>query len=233
MIYRHFLFLLLLLTTRSAHSQETTLRDTIPVPPITIPSPEEFVNAVFHTVVGASWSHYYLVAGTDSCRFTKYNYEEWVKYTLKEPVPLPVLNELSEKVYHSGTPYFWKQNELQGAICITRKQGDSIIYPAFNRRTPYGRPTKKQLRKKGTEPDNRPGQDAPDNRRGQAASDIRPEQDTFVYSFSLPQFTDDGQYAVIDLNFICGVVCGEGFTCVFHRSPSGWKLIGQYVNWSS
>jgi hypothetical protein len=215
MIYRHFLLVLLLLTARSAHSQETTLRDTIPVRPITIPSPEEFVNAVFHTIVGASWSHYYLVAGTDSCRFTKYNYEEWVKYTLKEPVPLPVLNELSEKVYHAGTPYFWKQNELQGAICITRKQGDSIIYPASNRRTPYGRPTKKQPRKKGIEPDN------------------RPEQDTFVYSFSLPQFTDDGQYAVIDLNFVCGIVCGEGFTCLFHRSPSGWKLIGQYTNWSS
>ena len=215
MIYRHFLLVLLLLTARSAHSQETTLRDTIPVRPITIPSPEEFVNVVFRTVVGASWSHYYLVAGTDSCRFTKYNYEEWVKYTLKEPVPLPTLNELSEKVYHAGTPYFWKQNELQGAICITRKQGDSIISPAFNRRTPYAQPTKKQLRKKGIEPDN------------------RPEQDRFVYSFSLPQFTDDGQYAVIDLNFVCGVVCGEGFTCLFHRSPSGWKLIGQYVNWSS
>jgi hypothetical protein len=208
MIHRHFFLFLLLLSAHSAYPQASAR-------PVAIPSPEAFVNAVFHTVVGASWSHYYLIAGTDSSRFTKYDYDEWVKYTLKEQVPLPVMNELSEKVYHSRTPYFWKQDSLQMAICITRKQGDSILYPAFNRRSPYDRRSKKESRKKA------------------ARDPIGPDQDRYVFSFSLPQFTDDGQYAVIDLNFVCGVICGEGFTCLFHRSPSGWKLIGQYVNWSS
>jgi hypothetical protein len=215
MIHRLFLLLLSLFTVISARSQEMMLRDTVPAHPITIPSPEEFVNAVFYTVVDSSFSHYYLVAGTDSCRFVKYDYDEWMKYTLKEPVPFIVLNELSEKAYHSRSPYFWKQDSLKKAVCITRKQGDSIIFPGFYKRSPYDHPTKKQLRKIGAKMDNRPA------------------EDSYVYSFSLPQFTDDGQYAIVDLNFICGVACGEGFTCLFRRIPTGWKLIGKYTNWSS
>jgi hypothetical protein len=215
MIYRLFFLILTLSAIIPAHARVAIPPDTLPASRFPIPSPEAFVNAVFYTVVDSSWSHYYLIEGTDSCRFTKYDYDEWSKYTLKEPVPLTTLNELSEKVYHAGAPYFWKQDLLQKAICITRKQGDSIIYPGFYKRSPNGHPTKKQLRKTGARPDNRPVQDA------------------YVFSFSLPQFTGDGQYAVIDLNFICGVACGEGFTCLFHRTTSGWKLIGKYTNWSS
>src|SRR5580692_4995275 len=78
-----------------------------------LPSPEEFLNAVSPTVVDSSFDHYYLVAGTDSCRFLKYNYDEWIKYHLKEPLAFNILNELSEKVYLSRYPYFWKQQHLQ------------------------------------------------------------------------------------------------------------------------
>jgi hypothetical protein len=54
-----------------------------------------------------------------------------------------------------------------------------------------------------------------------------------VFSFSLPQFTDDGQYAVIDLNLVCGTGCGAGYTCLFRHTTAGWRLIGKYTNWSS
>src|ERR1700744_2946927 len=93
----------------------------------TLPSPEEFLNAVFPTVVDSSFEHYYLVAGTDSCRFLKYSYDEWIKYYLKEPIAFNILNELSEKVYLSRYPYFWKQPHLQKAILVTRKQADSVL----------------------------------------------------------------------------------------------------------
>ena len=163
-----------------------------------IPSPEEFVNAVYARVVDSTFDHYYLVAGTDSCRFLKYNYDEWSKYHLREPLPFAVLNELSEKVYLSSRfPYYWKQQHLDKAICITRKQADSILAlnPAFAHQ-----PTSKNI----------------------------------IYSFSLPQFTDDGQFAVIDMDMICGQVCGTGTTFIFRLTTTGqWKLVGQFVNWSS
>lgn len=163
-----------------------------------IPSPEEFVNAVYTTVVHGDFGHYYLVAGTDSCRFLKYNYDDWVKYYLREPLPLQTLNELSEKVYLSSSlPYFWKQQHLNKAICITRKQADSILdlNPTFAH---------------------------------------KPGSTNIVYSFSLPQFTDNGEFAVIDMNMICGQVCGTGSTFIFQLTTAGeWKLIGQRVNWSS
>jgi hypothetical protein len=163
-----------------------------------IPSPEEFVNTVYKKVVDSSFGHYYLVAGTDSCRFLKYNYDEWASYHLTEPLPFAILNELSEKVYLSTKlPYYWKQQHLDKAVCITRKQADSILAlnPTFSH---------------------------------------QPTSQNIVYSFSLPQFTDDGQFAVIDMNMICGQVCGTGTTFIFRLTTTGqWKLVGQYVNWSS
>jgi len=164
-------------------------------PQAPLPSPEEFVNAVCHTVVDSSLSNYYLLTGADTCRFVRYDYDEWSKYHLLEPVPISILNELSEKVYLSRYPYFWKQHALPTATLITSRQADSLLY--LN--PPNGDGTSRHL----------------------------------VFSFSLPQFTDDGQYAVIDLNMVCGGHCGLGSTYIFHLTSKGWKMIGAYRNWSA
>lgn len=178
-----------------------------------LPSPEEFLNAVIPKFIDSTFDHYYLVAGTDSCRFLKYNYDEWIKYHLKEPLSFNTLNELSEKVYLSRYPYFWKQPHLQKAILITRKQADSITSGQIG----YPRNASKRF-----------------VRKWRRHLKHLPAWQRYVFSFSLPQFTDDGQYAVIDLNFICGVACGEGFTCIYRLTTTGeWKLVGQYTNWSS
>jgi hypothetical protein len=176
------LFLSLVIFT-GAHAQDT------------LPSPEEFVNAVCHTVVDSSVSNYYLLAGADTCRFVRYDYDEWSKYHLLEPVPVSILNELAEKVYLSRYPYFWKQASMPTATLITHRQADSLLY--LN--PPNGDRAGRHL----------------------------------VFSFSLPQFTDDGQYAVIDLNMVCGGHCGLGSTYVFHLTSKGWKMIGAYRNWSA
>jgi hypothetical protein len=173
-----------------------------------LPTPEEFVNAILPQFVDSSFEHYYLVIGSDSCRFLKFDYDEWIKYHLTEPLPLNILNELSEKVYLSRYPWFWRQPRLQKAICITRKQADSIL--ADN-------PTLAH-------------QPADPQKKGKFQLDWR----RYVFSLSLPQFTDDGQYAVIDINFICGPVCGQGITAIFRLTAKGdWKLVGQNTNWSS
>jgi len=176
-------FLLLILLTIGARTRAQT----------TFPSPEKFVNAILSTVVDSALRHYYLIKGTDTCRFVRYDYDEWADHHLIEPVPISVMNELAEKVYLSRYPYFWKKDSLQKAICITRLQADSILYL-----------------------------NPPDG--GGAGARM-------VFSFSLPQFTDDGQYAVIDLNMVCGGRCGLGATYIFHLYPSGWKIVGEYTNW--
>ncbi len=178
-----------------------------------IPSPEAFLNAIAFTIVDSSFDHYYLVAGTDSCRFEKYSYDEWIKYHLREPLTFNTLNELSEKVYLSRYPYCWKQPQLQKAILITRKQADSIL--GSHAPLPYNAPAKVK-------------------RRWRQNLQRLPAWQFNVCSFSLPQFTDDGQYAVIDLNVICGTACGKGLTCIYRLTTSGeWQLVGQYTNWSS
>jgi hypothetical protein len=177
------LFFLLILLTIDARTRAQT----------TFPSPEKFVNAILSTIVDTSRPHYFLIAGTDTCRFVKYDYDQWADDHLLEPVPISILNELAEKVYHSRSPYFWKPDSLTKAICITRRQADSILYL------------------------NPPGGDGTPNH--------------FVFSFSLPQFTDDWQYAVIDLNMVCGGRCGVGTTYIFHLTSKGWKAIGKYTNW--
>jgi len=159
----------------------------------TPPSPEEFVNAICHTVVDSAAPNYNLLAGADTCRFVRYDYDEWSKYHLLEPVPIGILNELAEKVYLSRYPYFWKQQAMPTAILITRLQADSIL----------------------------------------SLSPPTGDGHHLVFSFSLPQFTDDGKYAVIDLNMVCGGKCGLGSTYIFHLTSKGWKIIGAYRNWSA
>jgi hypothetical protein len=179
------------------------------IPP---PSPESFVNEVFRTFVDSSFTSYYLVVNADTCRFMKYDYDEWIKYHLKETVPITTLNELSEKVYLSRNyPYRWQQIRLQQAICITPAKADSI----FTLENPALHKTK--------------------TRRKQILKEWQklPPQAKTVFSFSLPQFTDDGGYAVIDLNMICGSGCGSGFTCIFRNTSAGWRRIGTYRNWGN
>ena len=164
-------------------------------PQATLPSPEAFVDAICNTVVDSSLSRYYLLVGADTCRFVRYDYDEWAQYHLLEPVPVSILNELAEKVYLSRYPYFWKQPALPTATLITGRQADSLLY--LN--PPDGDGTSRHL----------------------------------VFSFSLPQFTDDGQYAVIDLNMVCGGHCGLGSTYIFHLTSKGWTMVGVYRNWSA
>jgi hypothetical protein len=152
-----------------------------------LPSPEEFVNSIDTTVIPKNVKHYNLIVGADSCRFVKYDYDRWIQYLLKEPVPVNILNELSGKVYLSRYPYLWQQAKLTKAVCVNGKEADSLV------------------------------------RKG-----------NIIFSFSLPQFTDDGQFAVIDLNFHCGRLCGQGTTYIFRLTTSGeWKLIGACANWVS
>ena len=174
------------------------------------PSREDFVNEVFHLVVDSSFSKYYLVQRADTCRFVKYDYDEWTKYYLKEPVSLAVMNELAQKVYLSHIKYDWRQDQLQKAVCITARRGDSLFT--------INNPALKGYQK---------------GRKVLRAWQELPAEERTLFSFSLPSFTDDGQYAVIDLNFICGIACGTGFTCLFRRTSGGWKLIGKYANWSA
>src|ERR1700761_2771290 len=174
---RRLFFLILLLTLGTlTHAQNP------------FPTPERFVNAIFHTVVDSTLPAYYLIKGTDTCRFVHYDYDEWEKYHLKEPVPISILNELAEKVYLSKFPYFWKADSLTNAVCITRHTADSLL----SLPNPYP-----------------------------------------IFSFSLPQFTDDGQYAVIDLNMVCGPRCGLGTTYIFRRLGNTWTIVGIYRNWSA
>jgi hypothetical protein len=152
-----------------------------------LPGPEEFVNSIDTTIIPKNVKHYYLIVGADSCRFVKYDYDRWIQYILKEPLPITILNELAGKVYLSRYPYLWQQAKLNKANCVNGKQADSLIRKGY-----------------------------------------------VVFTISLPQFTDNGEYAVIDCNFHCGSLCGQGTTYVFRLTTKGeWKLIGTCVNWVS
>ena len=149
---------------------------------------EEFVNAVF-PAMGYDLPNYYLVMGTDTCRFEKFDYDEWVKYYLTEQVALPTLNELAYKVHLARMHRYWDQDKLRKAVCVTAAKADSLL--SF--------------------------------RRGDSLKT--------VFSFSQPQFSDDGVYAVIDINYKYCPNCGAGYTFLFRRDKEGWRRIGVKKNW--
>jgi hypothetical protein len=186
--------------------------------PAAIPSDEQFVNAIFHTVVDSSFTSWYLFEQADTCRFVKFNYDEWSVYILKEPTSIVILNELAGKVYASKEKHRWQQDRLSLAVCIDRKKADSVINFSADILNDHSLSRRQldQAMKQRTEQWER-----------------LPAQEKIVFSFSRPQFTDDGQYAVIDLNYTCGAACGQGFTCIFRRTDTGWKRIAKYSNWSA
>ena len=210
MTNRLILLLLSLFFCGSGFAQSTLTPSDDPQP--RLPSPEEFVNQVFHIVVDSSAPAYYLITGADTCRFAKYDYEEWAKYYLKEFLPFVTMNELSEKAYLSRYPYYWKQDHLEKALCITVPKADTVLFP--ERYTPASTHSPKNPSPRAKKSKTKP---------------VHP----WVFSFSLPQFTDDGHYAVIDLNSICGANCGTSLTCIFKHTSSGWMLIGRHTNYSS
>jgi len=153
-----------------------------------LPSKEEFVSETIKVYDSKGASSFYLVAGADTCRFEKFDYDEWVKYHLQEAVPLVILNELAHKVHISREPYYWKQDKLKKAICISAKTADSLI-------------------------------------------DVPAGHKMEIFSLSPPFFTDDGQYAVMDVNLLGKPGSGGGITYLYRRKKDGWHVVGAKQNW--
>ena len=87
MLNRYLSLFFALIIGTGVHAQSAA-GSPLPAAAAPLPSPEEFVNAICHTVVDSSVSRYYLLAGADTCRFVRYDYDEWSKYHLLEPVPI-------------------------------------------------------------------------------------------------------------------------------------------------
>ncbi|MEO5591388.1 MAG: hypothetical protein ABIR15_20725 [Chitinophagaceae bacterium] len=60
------------------------------------------------------------------------------------------------------------------------------------------------------------------------------DADKIVYYFSRPEFTDDYQYAIIDMSFRCDDrQCGMGATFLFKQVNGKWIVAGKKILWSS
>ena len=95
--------------------------------PDTDPAPEQFINAVLPIVTGEANAKYCLDENAVACSFRKFDYDEWVKYGLVEPVPFYILNELAESCSKNPLPHQWKSDDLRGAICLGQKSADSLL----------------------------------------------------------------------------------------------------------
>jgi hypothetical protein len=184
---------------------------------VSIPSDEAFINQVFHTVVDSSFERYYLCVQAGPCSFVKYDYDEWIKYDLRETVPIYTLNELAKNAYFDRKTCDWQQDRLAQAVCISREKADSALDPVLAWRADSAAGSRRQRRAIA---------------RGRKAWASQPAAERTVFYFSRPAFTDDGQYAILDMDFRCDDrQCGEGATCLFHREGAGWKLIGRRIRW--
>jgi hypothetical protein len=183
------------------------------------PSAEAFVNQVFRTVVDSSFATYRLSINAYPCSFVKFEYDEWVKYALREEVPIYVLNELASKAFVDKAPCSWRPDSLAHAICIEEEKADSILDPYWQRSV-SSNPT-------GLKPGKL-------NAAAQKAWLRLPAELRTVFYFSRPVFTADGVYAILDMDYHCdNRLCGMGSTCLFRRTVSGWRLAGRKLNWGS
>ncbi len=166
------------------------------------PSAEAFVNAVRGLVVDSGFSHYYLLQTAAPCSFKKFDYDEWLKYALKEDVPVYILNELSKKSYSDTSPRNWQPGKLQQADCIDEESAKKILLPVLTRHA--------------------------------ANNYINHPESRTVFYFSRPAFTDDYQYAIIDMGYRCdNRQCGMGTTFLFKQVKGSWQLAGKKMAWGN
>ena len=182
-------------------------------------SKEEFVNEIFNKVADSNFSKYYLLDKAYPCNFKRYNYDEWAKYGLKNDVSINVLNELSEKSYLDSTHNSWIQGKLSKAICIADNEADTILNPVLelqHNKQITGRKKRKAIKKQ------------------LEVWAKKPEEEKFVFCISKPEFTDDFQYAVINVVYRCDdKACGMGATYVFKRIDNNWEVAGKMIAWGN
>ena len=185
----------------------------------TVISKEAFINQIFRTVVDSSFTTYLLLVNAYPCSFVKFEYDEWVKYTLREEVPIYVLNELAGKSFADRSPCSWQPDLLTHAICINEEKVDSVLDPDWLNPSSLNAAALK------------PGR--PNPAALKAWLHLPPEQ-RIVFYFSRPLFTADGNYAILDMDYRCdNRLCGMGSTCLFRHTPTGWQLAGRKQNWGS
>jgi hypothetical protein len=177
-----------------------------------VSSREAFINEISGIVVDSSFAKFYLSSQARPSRFRKFDYGELVKYSLKETVALEILNELSRHVFEDNKEYDWAAGKIDKAICIDDNSIKSILNPSWA--ILY-------------DPALNGGEKRRAIRKLKKDWDKKPEEEKLVYFFSKPEFTDDGQYAVVDLDFRCDEhECGRFSTYLFRLDHLKWKTIG-------
>jgi len=182
-------------------------------------SKEEFVNQVLDEVIDSGFSKYYLLDEAPPCSFKRYDYDEWVKYGLKKMITIDILNELAKNAYRDTANSHWVEEKLDGAVCVHKDQAENILNPLSqikNDPSLSEKEKKKAIRKLDKE------------------WKKRPAEEKVVFCFSKPEFTDDFQYAVMNISYRCDdKACGMGTTYLFMQTDNGWKVAGKMVSWSN
>jgi hypothetical protein len=175
-------------------------------------SNEDFVSKVSHLVLDSSFSKFYLSAEAAPGRFTRFDYGQLINYSLKEAVSIDILNELSRHVYEDTADLRWTPGNIPNAICIGADQIRSVLNPGWGLK--YDRSLTDKQKEKSI-------------KQFMKQWDKKPQEEKLVFFFSRPEFTNDHQYAVIDLDFRCDEhECGRLATYLFRKVADGWKTIG-------
>jgi len=182
-------------------------------------SGEAFINEIFNKVADSTLSRYYLLSTSVPCSFKRFDFDEWMKYGLKEKVPFEILNELAKNAFLDKTTSQWDQSKLLKAICIPGDQAKAILSccPApGDGHPPAWQPGKKALLSQ------------------KKAWEEKPREERMVFCFSKPAFTADSRYAVIDVAFRCDdKACGMGSTYIFRREGQEWIIAGEMIAWAN
>jgi hypothetical protein len=180
---------------------------------------EAFVNEIFNQVADSSLSKYYLLKQSIPCSFKRYDFDEWMKYGLKEMITIDILNELAEKSYRDTARVLWDQQNLARAICIQDQDARKILNPLLsleNNKELSASQKRRAIRKRWK------------------AWNRKPLDEKLVFCFSKPEFTADYQFAVIDVSFKCDdKACGMGATYIFRRNGQSWKIAGERTAWAN
>ncbi len=181
-------------------------------------SKEEFVNEIFSQVTDSSFSKYYLLNQAEPCSFKKFDYEQLLQYSLKKMVSIDVLNELAKNASAVFNESSWSQEKMDKAVCIDAKMTESVLDPTGDLKHNSSL-TKREKRKA--------------IKLAEKEWQKKPLEEKLVFCFSKPVFTDDYQYAVIDMISMNGPISSAGSTYFFKRAGSKWELIGKVFGWQN
>lgn len=172
---------------------------------------EDFVNEVYRDIIDSSKMAYYLIENAKNVISDK-NEVNQLRDELSAHIPASATDEIMRKMRKNKKKEKWNFHQLVNARPYNKDS--SRILNIFNGIVFLDPDTAKERIEE---------ENSLEERKLYGG----------LFSFSVPVFNNNLEYAVMLVSYHCGMLCGFGCIYLYKRENNKWKLLDKMVTWVS